>query len=49
MRNFFKKTSVIGLEEYLKQALETKSRYCHNFIKIPRAKEPPNLFLTLPE
>ena len=36
LRNFWKTVERIGLENYMRQSLETNTWYCHAFCKIPK-------------
>lgn len=36
MRTFFKNNSVIGVNEYMKKALESNAKFCHAFNRIPK-------------
>jgi hypothetical protein len=36
LRNFFKVNSKIGLEGFLKKAIEKNTRYCHAFSSMPK-------------
>lgn len=38
LRNFWKTVEREGLENYMRQALETNTWYCHAFCKIPKVK-----------
>lgn len=38
LRNFWKTVEKSGLENYMRQALETNTWYCHAFCKIPKVK-----------
>jgi hypothetical protein len=38
MRNFWKTVERKGLENYMRNALETNTWYCHAFCKIPKVQ-----------
>lgn len=38
LRNFWKNSEKKGLENYMRQALDSNTWYCHAFCKIPKVK-----------
>jgi hypothetical protein len=38
MRNFWKNNEKKGLENYLRLAIENRTRYCHAFLEIPQVR-----------